>query len=134
MIEVSANIQTFQAYTPDSHTDLRKSRILNRIDDAGWARVLSFRETKREHQFRVRMLDELILGITRDTIARFLQKGTENDLQQNVFFRETVMKQIDNARVYYNDQYLALSRDSNSSMTHSINDRWFVLISPMAST
>lgn len=120
MIERSASARQYIPYGPTSYEDLRKRRIRSQIDDAAWARNLSSRETRREKENKMRLLDELLLAVARDTIGSLLEKP-------RLTFKEvedTFGQRLDDAKEYYNQQLRALFEDVAS--VGSIDAHWVI--------
>jgi hypothetical protein len=114
MIERAASAQEYVDYSPAMYEDLRKKRLRRQIDDADWARQLSLRETKREKQLKIRLLDQLLLAIGRDTLAAFSQETSPARID------EVFMQPLEAARAYYNHQMKLLF----DKKPLQINDRW----------
>lgn len=121
MIERSINAHAYLPYSPNSYEDLRKKRLRKLIDDSEWSRQLSIRETQREKRNKMRLLDELILAVCRDTFGTLLLKTliTESDLI------EFLGEPLDNARMYYNTQLKKYCEDNESDVLE-VNERWII--------
>jgi hypothetical protein len=118
MIERSMSARQYTPYGPASYEDLRKRRIRRQIDDAAWARLLSSRETRREKENRLRLLDELLLAVGRDIIGSLLQKSRLSHKE----IEDTLGKPLEAAREYYNQELRVVAEDGGS--LGSIDARW----------
>ena len=122
MIERSATITEYIPYSPTSYLDLRKKRLRNTIDDSEWARQLSCRETTREKKNRFKLLDEMIISISRDIIGHLLQ----NTLITNADLIELFDIPIEKAREYYNEQMKKICEENDQHIS-AVNIYWILV-------
>jgi hypothetical protein len=118
MIERSVSARQYRPYGPNSYEDLRKRRIRRQIDDAAWARLLSSRETRREKDNKLRLLDELILAVARDAFGSLLQKQKLTITE----IEDTLGRPLDAAKDYFNQELRILADDG--APLGAIDGRW----------
>ena len=115
IIERVVMIQNFVPYTPDTYVSLRKRRLKGEINDAEWARQLSWHETSRERQRRFRRLDEFLVGVCRDIFDNFIRR--ESTAASDV---QTMFTELSNTRTYYNSQLLVIGEKLQ------VSERWVI--------
>lgn len=123
MIERSVVARAYRPYGPTSYEDLRKRRLRRQIDDAAWAKLLSSRETRREKENRMRLLDELILAVGRDTIGALLQR---THVRPNEF-ESQLGQPMEAAREYFNHQLESMASEAEIPRQR-IDERWFLRV------
>jgi hypothetical protein len=123
MIERSVDARAYLQYGPASYEDLRKKRLRRQIDDAGWARLLSARETRRQKENRQRQLDELILAVGRDTFGNII--NLQNASIAPPQLDAVLFLPLENARAYYNEQLEAMFKDGEAKR-RNVDARWIL--------
>jgi hypothetical protein len=123
IIERAEAVVTYRPYTPTSHEDLRKRRLRGHLNDAEWARQLSTRETRRDYDNRVRLLDELIITVARDVIGRLLQSGQDGRRLRFADLHTELRAPMEAALDYYNKQSVDLAHDCGRSVAPHVDPR-----------
>jgi len=121
MIERAVVARVYTPYGPNSYEDLRKKRMRQQLTDDAWSKQLSCRETRRLKDYRLRLLDELILAVARDTFGNILNGTGSLPLRS---LEDLLWIPLENAKAYYNSQLDIYYTEYDLKDKRFINNRW----------
>ena len=119
MIRRCTNITSFREYSPTLYENLRKMKLRGKINDEQWAKALMRKETKRERNYRIKQLDELMISIARDLIIEL----SHNDPVSIEDFQSTTLNELNCLRLYYNEE-LKNILDDFGCKRKEVNETW----------
>lgn len=119
MIRRCTNITSFREYSPTLYENLRKMKLRGKINDEQWAKALMRKETKRERNYRIKQLDELMISIARDLIIEL----SHNDPVTIKEFESTTLNELNCLRLYYNEE-LKNILDDFGCKRKEVNEIW----------